>query len=113
MRVAAVIPNWNGAELLRALLRTMAAQTRSFDSVIVVDNGSTDDSVAVAEGFGVRVIGLDSNQGFARAVNRGTAEAEADVLAILNNDVELDASWLERGLQGFVDESITFVAGKT
>ena len=56
MHVAAVIPNWNGAHLLRRLFPTLTAQVRRFDSVIVVDNGSSDDSVDLSERFGATVV---------------------------------------------------------
>ena len=49
MTVAAVIPTWNRRDLLIALLDNLKAQTRAFDRIIVVDNGSTDDSAAQAE----------------------------------------------------------------
>ena len=113
MRIAAVIPNWNGAELLRSLIPTMKAQTRAFDSVFVVDNGSSDDSVEVANEFGATVVPLDRNYGFAPAVNRGASRADADILAILNTDVELDPRWLEIGVAALADERVAFVAGKT
>ncbi|HYP09156.1 MAG TPA: glycosyltransferase family 2 protein [Bryobacteraceae bacterium] len=112
MRIAAVIPNWNGAALLRALLPTVQRQTRRFDLILVVDNGSTDDSVPVAEAFGARVLRFEANRGFAAAINAGAAEAQADVLAILNNDVELESTWLERGEKSLADGSVAFVAGK-
>jgi GT2 family glycosyltransferase len=113
MRVAAVIPNWNGENLLRSLLPTLAAQSRRFDSILVVDNGSTDNSVAVAEQLGAAVHRLASNLGFAGAVNAGAGQVAADIVAILNNDVELAPDWLERTLQAFEDRTVTFVTGKT
>ena len=96
MKVAAVIPHWNRAALLAALLNNLRLQTRLFDEVIVVDNGSADGSADLAERAGARVIRLDRNFGFAVAVNRGVAATDADWVAILNNDVTLDAGWLER-----------------
>ena len=66
MRVAAVIPNWNGAPLLRSLLPTIAGQTRPFDEVLVVDSGSTDDSVFVCKQSAVNVLQLSANRGLAR-----------------------------------------------
>jgi len=90
MKVAAVVPHWNRRDLLQALLANLREQTRPFDEIIVVDNGSEDDSVAVAERAGARVIRLKSNLGFAPAVNRGIAATDADWIAILNNDVTLD-----------------------
>lgn len=96
MRIAAVIPNWNGRRYLEALFRSMAGQ--DFAEVIVVDNGSTDGSAEWAESSGARVIRLDRNLGFARAVNTGAEAANADALAILNNDVTLAPDWLQRML---------------
>jgi GT2 family glycosyltransferase len=96
MTVAAVIPHWNRAGLLGSLLAQLPLQTRPFDEIIVVDNGSTDGSAELAEQAGARVIRLDRNYGFAVAVNRGIAATEADWIAILNNDVTLDPAWLER-----------------
>lgn len=112
MRVAAVVPNWNGAHLLRQFLPSIAKQTRAFDSVYVVDNGSRDESVTVAKDFGATVIEFQSNRGFAPAVNAGVAAAEADAVAILNNDVELDRGWLEAGIGPLSDPSVSFVTGK-
>ena len=90
-----VIPNWNGADRLRKLLESLAGQSRPVDQVIVVDNGSTDDSAAVAQGAGASVIGLKSNTGFSHAVNHGIRAADADWIGILNNDVRLEPTWLE------------------
>ncbi len=95
MTVSAVIPHWNRRELLEKLLTSMRGQTKAFDEVIVVDNGSNDGSPEFAESRGARVIRLDRNLGFAAAVNRGIGSAAGDWIAILNNDVTLDPNWLE------------------
>jgi len=51
-RVTAVIPTWNRRDLLLNLFDSLAVQTRPFDEIIVVDNGSTDDSADLAERAG-------------------------------------------------------------
>src|SRR5271169_1583932 len=103
-RVAAVIPHFNRVDLLRVLLPNLAQQTRRFDRVIVVDNGSSDGSVQEAGRAGAEVIGLPRNLGFATAVNRGIeAAAGVDWVAVLNNDVTLAPEWLER-LLGATDD---------
>jgi GT2 family glycosyltransferase len=95
MTVAAVIPHWNRRDLLEPLFASLRAQTRAFDEIILVDNGSTDDSAALAERHAT-VIPLEKNLGFAAAVNRGIASTNADWIAILNNDVTLAPDWLEQ-----------------
>ena len=61
-----------------------------------MDNGSTDNSVAVAQHHGVDVIPLTENHGFAYAVNRGIEASGTDWVAILNNDITIPADWLDR-----------------
>ncbi|MEP6963203.1 MAG: glycosyltransferase family 2 protein, partial [Acidobacteriota bacterium] len=112
MRVAAVIPHWNRRDLLRGFLENLRQQTRAFDEVIVVDNGSTDGSAELAEKEGARVVRLERNMGFAVAVNRGIAAAgEAEWIAILNNDVALDPGWLET-LLAAAGADVWFATGK-
>ena len=113
MKVAAVVPHWNRRDLLQALLVNLREQTRAFDEIIVVDNGSEDDSAAVAARAGARVIRLKSNLGFAPAVNRGVEATDADWIAILNNDVTLDPAWLENLLAAADDSDVWFATGKT
>jgi GT2 family glycosyltransferase len=95
MTVAAIIPHWNRRDLLDPLFASLRAQTRPFDDIILIDNGSTDDSADLAHSQGATVLRLGSNLGFAAAVNRGILATNADWIAILNNDVTLSPDWLE------------------
>jgi N-acetylglucosaminyl-diphospho-decaprenol L-rhamnosyltransferase len=112
MTVAAVIPHWNRRDLLQSLITSLRAQTRPPDEIIVVDNGSTDDSAALAESMGARVVRLAKNWGFAVAVNRGIELARTDWVAILNNDVTLAPDWIEKLLSGAERANAWFAAGK-
>jgi len=87
--ITAIVPVWNGRELLRRLLDTLEAQTLRAEELLVVDNGSTDGAAELARNRGARVIAMGRNAGFAAAVNCGIREARGDRIAILNSDVEL------------------------
>jgi GT2 family glycosyltransferase len=98
VRIAVVVPNWNGRRWLPGCLESLAAQTRPADEVVIVDNGSTDGSVELLGGLvlPLRVIALGRNTGFAAAVNRGIAAVSADAVALVNTDVVLRQDWIER-----------------
>ncbi len=111
-RVSIIIPNWNGAELLPGLFSDLKRQTYPVDRVIVVDNGSTDDSACVAKAAGASVIDLGANTGFAHAVNRGIENSDTPWIAILNNDVSLDLDWLQTLMVQLESSSAWFATGK-
>ncbi len=96
MSLTAVVPVWNGRDLLARLLDTLDAQTLRADETIVIDNGSTDGAPELARSRGARVIGMGRNAGFAAAVNRGIGESRAGWIAVLNSDVELAADYFEK-----------------
>jgi GT2 family glycosyltransferase len=110
-RVAVIIPTWNRAALLAQALENLRRQTYPIERVIVVDNGSTDDSAAVAARGGAHVITLAANAGFAAAVNRGIQEAAgAEYIGVLNNDVTLEPDWLARLIEHL--QQAWFATGK-
>ena len=111
-QVAIVIPNWNGAGRLARLLENLKAQTYAIDRVVVVDNGSTDDSRAVAGAAGASVIPLTTNTGFSHAVNCGIQAAAAEWIVILNNDVVLEPDWLKKLMASAIAQQAWFATGK-
>lgn len=88
--VSVVVPNYNGAKTLPLCLTAIAAQTYRPIEVIVVDDASTDDSVAIAGRFDCTVIALEHNAGPAAARNRGIAASRGGVVFFVDVDVALD-----------------------
>jgi GT2 family glycosyltransferase len=98
--ITVVIPTWNRRDLLRQCLRSLQAQTAQ-PGVLVIDNGSTDGTLEMLgnEFSGVDFLPLGRNIGFAAAVNAGIDRVSTRHVALLNNDTEADANWVERGLE--------------
>ncbi|MFI2743251.1 glycosyltransferase family 2 protein [Zhouia sp. PK063] len=102
MKIAIVILNWNGKELLQQFLPTVI-QFSQGSEIYVADNASTDDSVAfVANHFpSVHIIKNKHNGGFAGGYNEALQQVDADLYCLLNSDVEVTENWLTPVLDFF------------
>jgi N-acetylglucosaminyl-diphospho-decaprenol L-rhamnosyltransferase len=111
MAPAVYIPNFNGRQWLPRTLESLRGQSRRLD-VVVVDNGSSDDSIAaVRSDFPeVTVMELDENIGFGPALNRAVAAHPADAIVLLNSDVECEPEFCEV-LVGALGDGVDMVAG--
>ena len=97
-RVAIVILNWNGSDMLQKFLPTLVEHTAiNGVEIIVADNNSTDNSMQMMqERFPqIRRIVLDDNYGFAGGYNRALQQVEAEYYLLLNSDIEVTEGWLE------------------
>ena len=99
MKATVIIPNLNGAGWLRDSIESIWAQTEQDFELIVVDNASTDESLAVARSYQgrprYRLIENDRNTGFSFAVNQGIRAAQGEYVALFNNDAFAEPAWLE------------------
>jgi GT2 family glycosyltransferase len=112
MRATVVIPTLNARAMLGETLAALEAQTVGHD-VVVVDNASTDGTTQMlADRFPhVRVVRLDQNLGFGRAINHGVELVDTDVVVLVNNDVVCAPDFLEQLLKPLADPRIGMVAG--
>ena len=97
LSVSVLIPTWNGKDLLRPCLDSLAQQTYRDFEVIVAENGSVDSTrdMLQHEYPWVRVVALDRNLGFARGVKAAFDVAAGNLIVLLNNDTEAAPTWLE------------------
>ena len=96
-----VIPNYNGIAYLGACLRSVEKQEGVSAEVLIVDNGSTDGSQEYirTEFPACRLICLEKNYGFCRAVNEGFRYAGSEYVILLNNDTEIKPDFALRFLR--------------
>ena len=96
-KIAIVILNWNGCEMLRSFLPSVVRFSEADGGVVyVADNGSTDASVEMLrrEFPTVRLILLEKNNGFADGYNLALKQVDAEYAVLLNSDVEVTEHWL-------------------
>lgn len=96
-RVSIIIPVFNQAHYTAKCLESIFKNTPDGYEVIIVDNGSTDETPQLLSSYAgkIRVLRNATNQGFAKACNYGAKESRAPYLLFLNNDTEVLPGWLQ------------------
>jgi O-antigen biosynthesis protein len=112
-----LILNWNGKDLLEECLPSVVDAVKADGGdheIIVIDNGSTDDSAAFLEAHypQVKIVRLDRNYSFIGGYNRGIQAAKNDIVVLLNNDMLVDPGFLRPLLDGFTDDRVFAVSSQ-
>jgi GT2 family glycosyltransferase len=92
--ISLFVPCFNAEATLAACLEGVLAQSRRPDEVLVIDDGSTDGTAALAAGFGVRVIAHGHNRGLAAGRNTAVRAAAHEWIAALDSDCVARPDWL-------------------
>jgi GT2 family glycosyltransferase len=95
LKIAIVILNWNGKQLLKQFLPSVIENSKEAE-IYIADNASTDDSVAFVKTNypSIKIVINEENGGFAKGYNDAVNRIEADVYCLLNNDIEVPKNWL-------------------
>ena len=113
LRFFAVIVNYNGGAMLSECIRSVLREGVPSRQIIIVDNGSRDDSLTSIESVapGTKIIRNAYNSGFARAVNQGLTSATGDFILLLNNDAQLLPGALCAFAEAFEEFPLLAIAG--
>ena len=110
--VSVIIPNYNYARYLKEAISSVIAQTYSNTEIIVVNNGSTDDSLRLLQQFGSQITLIDQeNLGQAGARNSGLRAANGDLIAFLDADDFWQNDKLEKQIRLITSETELFYSG--
>ena len=85
--VSIITPSYNQGRFLRRTIDSVLRQDYPHLEYLVIDGGSTDDSVAILQSYGRRFLWIsEKDRGQSDAINKGLARARGDLLAYLNSD---------------------------
>ncbi|MDX9925531.1 MAG: glycosyltransferase family 2 protein, partial [Ignavibacteriaceae bacterium] len=111
-KISLVILNWNGIDYLKTFLPFIIQYSNIPGvTIVVADNGSTDDSVNYIESHfpSIQLICLDKNYGFTGGYNRALQQLNSEYYILLNSDVEVSENWIEPVIK-IMDEDTTIAA---
>ncbi len=111
MKVSAIVPAYNEAGRIEAVIYPLK-QAVHVEEIIVVDDGSTDDTTNVARSLGVHVVELPRNVGKAAALDHGVSRAKNDVFLFLDADlVGLRPDHIDRLIQRYEEKQLDMIVG--
>ncbi len=115
--ISALITVYNKQNTIAKTLGSLLSQPREFKEIIVVDDGSIDNSAEIIKGFvdkykNIKYIS-QNNQGVAESLNVGLRMVNTDFVAVLDGDVSLDVDWLSKLIPYFGNEGVAAVSGLT
>ena len=108
--ISIVIPAYNAAQTLPACLAALQGQTHPPGEIIVVDDGSQDQTVQAARAYGVQLL-EQPHQGPAAARNLGIRQARGDIILLTDADCEPESTWVAEMTRPFADPQVAGVKG--
>ncbi len=111
LKIAIVILNWNGRDLLEKFLPSIVLYSKNDADIYVADNNSSDDSIAFLNINypQIKIIQNKVNGGFAKGYNDALKYVDADIYALVNSDIEVTENWLTPIIEAFEADKNTAI----
>lgn len=111
-KVSVVVASYNGARTLEPCLKSLSALRYPDYEILLVDDGSTDQTAALAARFPeVRLLRHPQNLGLSAARNTGIAAAQGEIIAFTDDDCRVDEDWLHYLVAELLDQDVAGVGG--
>ncbi|AMM40510.1 glycosyl transferase [Candidatus Desulfofervidus auxilii] len=111
-KVTLYIPTYNAEKTLRKCLESVFSQTYPLWEILLVDDGSSDNTVEIARQYNVKIIQHQENKGISVTRNTAISHSNGDFLAGVDSDVTLDPHWLEYIMENFSGNHVGGVGGR-
>lgn len=112
MKISVIIPAYNAENTIARAIQSVLNQTRPADEIIVVDNGSKDDTKQIIQQYPVTFLEETRIQSSYAARNKAITAAKGDVLAFIDADCIASEKWLGEGIRVLLQEGVDIVGGK-
>ena len=112
MEFSVIVPAYNAAKTLQSLLDSLSNQTHKDFEIIVIDDGSNDETYKIAQSYACDLIHLIENHGPAYCRNFGAQNARGDILVFIDSDCRADRMWIEKMVRHFSQNDTEAIMGK-
>ena len=111
-KVSLYVPCYNAQGYINKCLEAALRQSYPVDEILVINDGSTDDTAAVASRYPVRIIAGEYNNGLASARNTALRQARNNFIASIDADCVIGRDWLKECMKNFDSPKVAMVGGR-
>ncbi len=110
--VSVAIPVYNGEKYVSVCIESLLNQTMKPDEIIVIDDGSTDDTIEIASQHPIKLLKHEKNKGLAEARNTSLKNAVGDIIIFIDCDAKAENDYIENMVKNYTEDTIAGVGGK-